>query len=126
MPRRYCVCSLLGLFLLLSFLCVPGQAWDLPDKVWVNRSMPPVYWQKTGSLAQQSDCSLQRYDLYRPGGMKQDTFRMAVVCPKEERFCTELLPDNQQPSGLPLDCSFLVPDTAVKLSIMSHLYNSAY
>jgi len=110
---------------LLVLGSAPVLAWDVPDKVWVNNSMPPKYWQKSGGLTQKSGCSLQRYDLYRAGGASQETHRWAVICPKAEKFCVEVLEDNQQPGALPIDCVRAVPETAVNIAVSSFLYTSA-
>ena len=99
-------------------------AWEVPDKVWVNSSMPPVYWQKTGSLQVTGKHFLQRYELYKPGGTSLDKFRIAVIWPvKNEKFCVEVLPLNTSPGPLPKDCNFSVPDHWVKMGVTSTLYD---
>lgn len=99
-------------------------AWELPEKVWVNHSMPPMFWKKTDGILQQSGCSLQRYDLFRAGGAPKNIFRMAVICPKQEKFCVSVLPDNQQVGTLPVDCTRPVPESAVHIAASSFLYTS--
>lgn len=123
--RRVLGFSLVLLLAVLVFGLSSALAWDVADKVWVKDSMPPMYWEKSGGLTQKSGCSLQRYDLYRAGGKSQNTFRWAVICPKAEKFCVEVLGDNQQPGALPRDCVRAVPETAVNIAVQSFLYMSA-
>lgn len=112
------------LFLWVLACSSSALAWELPEKVWVNHSMPPMYWKKTDGILQQSGCSLQRYDLFRAGGAPKNVFRMAVVCPKQEKFCVVLLPDNQQAGTLPVDCIRPVPESSVHMAASSFLYTS--
>ncbi len=123
--KRVLIFSLVQSALLILLGAVSALAWDLPDKVWVNNSMPPKYWEQSGGLTQQSGCSLQRYHLFRAGGTPQDTFRLAVICPRAGKFCVEVLENNQHPGALPIDCVRSVPEQAVNIAVSSILYGSA-
>lgn len=111
------------------FSCVlfssSALAWEVPDKVWVHRAMPPVYWQKSGSIQHRDDYFLQRYELFKPGGTPMKKFRIAVIWPvKDKKFCVEVLPTDTQPGGdLPSSCNLPVPDHWVKMGITSPLYD---
>lgn len=111
-------------FLFILTFSPSVTAWDIPEKVWVNHSMPPAYWLKTGSLIHQNRCSIQRYDLFSAGGTPQNIFRMAVICPNQEKFCIKVLPNNQQIGVLPLECIRSVPENAVNIAVSSFLYTS--
>ena len=120
-----------GFFVALAsvFFCVlfssSALAWEVPDKVWVSRSMPPVYWQKAGSIKNSGKYFLQNYDLYKAGGTRMNKFRIAIIWPvKDKKFCVEVLPLGTQPGGLTSFCKFPVPDHWVKMGIISPLYNS--
>ena len=98
-------------------------AWEVPDKVWVSNCMPPVYWQKSGSIQNLDKHFLQRYQLFKPGGTALNKFRIAVIWPvKNEKFCVELLPLNKSPGPLSKDCNFSVTDHWVKMEVISALY----
>lgn len=112
------------IFLLMLFSTSSVLAWEFPEKVWVNHSMPPTYWMKAGGMLPQSGCSLQRYELFRAGGAPKNTFRMAVVCPKEEKFCVQVLADNQPVGALPVECIRPVPESSVHIAVSSFLYTS--
>lgn len=122
----------LGFFVALAslFSCAlfssSALAWEVPDKVWVSRTMPPVYWQKAGSLQNSGKHFLQRYELFKSGGNPKNTFRIAAIWPvKDKKFCVEVLPLDTQPGGLPSSCSFPVPDHWVKMGVISPLYDQS-
>ena len=122
--KRVSAFSVLLLALVLFSGVAPALAWDVPDKVWINNSMPPKYWKKSGGLMHKSGCSLQRYELFRAGGASQDIFRWAVICPKDRKFCVQVLEDKQHPGGMPIACRRPLPDSAVNFAVSSVLYSS--
>lgn len=129
-PRRTAMNVRLRFFMAMvsifscALLSSSALAWEVPDKVWVSRSMPPVYWQKSGSIQNSGNHFLQRYELFKAGGTPKNTFRIAVIWPvKDKKFCVEVLPLDTQPSDLPSSCNLPVPDHWVKMEVTSPLYD---
>jgi hypothetical protein len=99
-------------------------AWEVPDKVWVHRAMPPVYWKRAGSIKHRDKYFLQRYEMFKPGGVPMGKFRIAVIWPvRDKKFCVKLLPLDTHPDGLPSSCDYPIPNHWVEMEITKPLYD---
>lgn len=117
---------LIGILLAGLILSPSSQAWDLPDRVWVQESMPPQYWSKASGHSQSGLYSVQRYQLYRPGGGDLNTFRLAVVWPEPDTdlFCVNVLPANANFHSGTNACRKTFTEKGVYFEIYSRLSES--
>ncbi len=110
---------LAGLVLLLAaasiFLVSPcARAWDTPDRVMVDYSMPPKFWIETGGIKKEGKYNLQQYKLFGVGNKDLNKFRWAAIWSKGKgKFCVEVLDINTAPSSLPDTCEKTLKDSAV-------------